>query len=287
MSTPLSLTKAGVYYYIWRVASISQFFGGSIMSEVGLEEPMFNATVVEAELINERHLRLCLKPDAPCAPFHAGQYVVVGLPAAQKDGAPESLVKRTYSIASPPSQREQLEFCIEVLPEGELSSKLPSLKPGDRAHLGSKIAGTFTLEGVPQGANLVLVATGTGIAPFMSFLRSDSTWNENRLITLIHGARNERELDFSRELRELESSRANFRYIPVLSRSAPGWTGRQGRVQRLFEEGPVVLNPERDHVFLCGSPEMVKDLEMRLSAMNYRSHTRRAPGNLHLEKFWQ
>lgn len=240
---------------------------------------------------------LRVRPDAGVPEFVPGQYVALGLPgsaarmagAAPEDApaAGDKLIKRAYSISSSPQQREYLEFYIAVVPTGALTTRLAALQTGDRIFAQAKVTGTFTLEGVGPEHNLVLVSTGTGLAPFMSMVRTDETWSGSRSVTIIHGVRYPQDFAYTDELDALMARQAaRFRYLPIASRAPESWSGRHGRVQRLFEDGSIVLNPEQDRVFLCGNPAMIEDLERELCQRGYTLHSKKSPGNLHVEKYW-
>lgn len=256
---------------------------------------MLNATLIERIEAAPNILILQVKPDAGVPEFLPGQYVALGLPHSAPSltgastvvpGSPtDKLIKRAYSIGSPPEEREYLEFCVAVVESGELTSRIAALKPGDRLFCAAKITGTFTLDGVPEDHSLVFVATGTGVAPFIAMLRSPAVWTAGRKITLIHGVRLGRDLIYDRELKALGEQRPEFRYIPLVSRD-PAFSGEQGRVQRLFNESIVPVEVARDHVFLCGNPAMITEMEEWLKGRGFIEHTRRTPGNLHLEKYW-
>jgi ferredoxin--NADP+ reductase len=85
---------------------------------------------------------------------------------------------------------------------------------------------------------------------------------------------------------ELAAARPNFNYHPVVSREGEVWKGLSGRVQDLFTQGVLKLNPVRDHVFLCGNPQMVDGVESLLIGQGFVKHTKKAAGNIHVEKYW-
>ena len=165
---------------------------------------MLNATVVRRVDVTPELMILSVKPDGGVPEFQPGQYVALGLfgaaerpthfPAEREAHAPDKIIKRAYSIGSSPLTREYLEFYIAVVPDGGLTSRLALVREGDRVFLAPKITGTFTLEHVSAERNLVLVSTGTGLAPFMSMVRTPSTWTPGRRITVVHGVRHTHDL---------------------------------------------------------------------------------------------
>ncbi|RIL08562.1 MAG: hypothetical protein DCC75_08580 [Proteobacteria bacterium] len=255
-----------------------------------------NATLVERKELTPELLQLFIRPDAPPAKFIPGQYVAIGLPgsAPRPPGFPEEeipaepgkMIKLAYSIGSSPDDPSVLEFYLAVLPQGALTSRIVSLKPGDRLFMAPKVTGTFTLEGVPEDHNLMLVSTGTGIAPYISMLRSKNTWTPGRKISIVHGVRYESDLAYKEELSELANSHSSFSYYNIVSRPGAEWRGEKGYVQRYFQEERILLDPGRDHVYLCGNPGMIDQMEEWLLSKGYKEHSRKQPGNLHLERYW-
>jgi ferredoxin--NADP+ reductase len=238
-----------------------------------------DATIVRRIEVTEELIRLFIKPETPLDAFLPGQHVGIG--SAGAASAPLS-----YSISSSPMQTEVIELFLSLGPGAACAAALGSLREGDKVNLVSKARGSLTLAQVPDACDLVLVATGTGVAPYMSMLRTPSTWHPGRRsVTLVHGVRNARDLGYERELAALKAARPDvFTYVPVVSRPDGDWSGIRGRVQEvLFERGAVALEPERDHVFLCGNRAMVEDLRSRLMGMGYTLHTAQGAGNLHVE----
>lgn len=262
-----------------------------------MQSDQFNAEIVSKFKVTEELVILRVKPNFPIQDFQPGQYTTLALPGgalrpqhfpAEKDPPdPTKLVKRVYSIGSSPVMKEYLEFYIAILPQGLLTSRLALLEEGSKVYMAPKITGTFTLQGVPDDHNLVMVATGTGIAPFISMLRTPSVWTPGRKIKLLHGVRHIPDLAYREELLDLASKNPNFKYCATVSRDAPLENEiRKGYVQNFFESGETLLKPEVDHVFMCGNPGMIDDMERLLLSQGYTEHSRKNPGNMHLERYW-
>ncbi|RME57726.1 MAG: ferredoxin--NADP reductase [Candidatus Dadabacteria bacterium] len=255
---------------------------------------MLNATLNYKQEVDENLLIIKVKPDTPI-PFKPGQYIALGLfgSSPRKEGyppdpekvLPDKLIKRSYSIASSPEENTLLEFYIAIVREGIFSPRLAALKEGERLHIGRRAVGTFTLEDVPADAPLLLIATGTGVAPYISMLRYSKTWDRKAPITLLHGVRYPNHLAYHKELQELAKARENFSYYPIVSRGNSEWKGHKGHIQDLFKNGVITPLPEH-HIFLCGNPSMVEDLTKYFTAKGFKVHKKREPGNLHLEKYW-
>lgn len=239
------------------------------------------------------------------ADYESGQYTTLGLPgtaprcpgAAEEEPLkkPERIIKRAYSIVSSPIEKGHLEFYLVLIEDGALTPRLFNLRPGDRLWLSPKITGTFVLSKVPEDANLVFVATGTGVAPYVSMLRTILRPETKRKIALFHGVRNSQDLGYMKEILTMERVSENFTYIPTVSRPKTEivpWHGQTGYVQEIWESR--VLNdrwgfeptPENTHVYLCGSPGMIDSLVDTLGKDGFVEHTRTTPGQIHLERYW-
>jgi ferredoxin/flavodoxin---NADP+ reductase len=211
--------------------------------------------------------------------FEAGQYVSLGLFGSAPRSRlaeperlapePEKLIRRPYSIASSSENRAFLEFYINLVPTGVLTPRLFNIEVGDRISLGSKVAGAFTLKSVPEEANVILIATGTGLAPYVSMLMSSSGLERRGRIALIHGVRQSLDLGYRSVFRTLQTHRHDFTYLPVVSRpqlEASPWMGASGHVQDVWNgdalEQAWGFRPraENTHVLLCGSPEMIESM---------------------------
>ena len=259
-----------------------------------------NATIVARRDLNETVTILHVRPDSgEIVPFVPGQFIQLGLPAEEAPHNPPpvrtKLVKRSYSLASAPHEREAYELCIAFVDQGKLTPKLRRFEVGDRLWHDPIPKGMFTMERVERGRDLVFVATGTGIAPFVSMLRHHG-WNSPRFahFVVVHGARGHTDLAYRDEF--LAASRADRRviYIPVLSREprTSGWTGLRGHVQTALEppcfqsRAGFVLDPASANVFLCGNPAMIDDVRARLATRGFTVDTPKTPGNVHFERYW-
>lgn len=257
---------------------------------------LYNATLIKRVDITENLVIFSVKPDSGVPDFLPGQYVALGLPGSSPrcpGSAPDheevradKIIKRTYSIGSSPQQKEAFEFFLAIVPTGTLTPRLLNLKVGDRLYCAPKVTGKFTLEAVPADAEILMFATGTGIAPFIAMLRTSSTWNVARKIKLVYGARYARDLAYCDELKVLSESNPNFSYHLIASREGADWQGHRGHVQSLISSGVVSVDPAKNHAMLCGNPAMIDDLQKELENKGMKLNSRKEPGNIHLEKYW-
>jgi propane monooxygenase reductase subunit len=180
--------------------------------------------------------------------FFPGQYLDFAIPDSDES--------RSFSMANTPSRDGRLEFIIKILPGGRFSQFLDTqVKQGDRLEVNGPY-GMFTLrEG--RGGDLTFIGGGAGMAPILSVLRSMAERGITRRATYYYGARRRRDLCFEEELRELESSMPNFRYVPALSEPEDdeAWDGEVGLIT------DVVARHESDlsgaDGYICGPPPMV------------------------------
>ena len=257
-----------------------------------------NATLTYREDINPELAIFRVKPDSGVPGFMPGQYAELAFPGAVA-GDSQRVERRSYSIASSPSgalpqEGGELEFYIVRVEGGYFTTPLWNLAVGGRLWCGPKIKGKFTLEEVPRDTDVVMVATGTGLAPFISMLREHTAHPPWKSVALIHGARLQNDLGYRRELNELAKQASWFHYLPTLTREPAdsSWSGHRGRVQHLFQEGHVAsalgrpLSRETTHILLCGNPVMITDLEEYFATLGLKQHKKKDPGNIHVERYW-
>lgn len=264
-----------------------------------------NGTVIDRRDLADDLAVFRVKPDGELFSFRAGQYTVIGLPASapriessdpDEDDIPakNKLIRRAYSIASPSKINEYVEFYVTLVRSGALTPRLWLLRPGDRLWLGPSAKGHFTMDGVPTDKNVVLIGTGTGLAPYISMIEDHHRCNLGRKFILVHGARYVRELGYRDELEALNRDCSTLVYLPTVSRpdAQDEWRGHVGRVQSVFSDGTIeaalgeTLSPDTTHVFLSGNPEMVEHVQGMLLERSYVLHSTRSPGTLHIERYW-
>jgi len=246
---------------------------------------------------------LRIKPDEwEFGDYKAGQFVALGLPGKagrcpeateeHTPSDPEKIIRRAYSIASSSTQ-SHLEFYITLVHSGALTPRIFNLKNGDRIMMGKKATGMFTLDEIAPDQNIALIATGTGLAPYMSMLRSNALKRTGRIL-VIHGAANSWDLGYSSELELLQSMFENFTYHPTITepdKEPAGWPGDTRFIEEIWKGGVAEkawgFKPATDntHVFLCGNPNMVKGMTALLEEEGFAPHSRKEPGQIHSEVF--
>lgn len=228
--------------------------------------------------------------------FKAGQFLhLAGFPNGIADDADDETrekqrVNRPYSVASP--HGEKLEFFIVRVDDGELTPHLWKLDVGDDIEVSEKAAGRFTLEKTPDAENLWLIATGTGLAPYIAMLRTDEPWERFKKIVVVHGVRHASDLAYTEELKQLEKERGDaFRMIQALTRESAEGT-LKGRIPTLVDDGSLeeaagcTMSQEGSSVLLCGNPAMLDSMEEVLGKRSMIRHRSKAPGQIVLERYW-
>lgn len=251
-----------------------------------------NAVVQSAEVTEDRiTLRVGLANGEPVPATRSGQTVVLGLPLSHRRtkhardplhrSEPGSVVRRRYTITSPPRERSALEVTVKLRPEGVLSPRLLTLREGDRLWMGTRYGATSLVETFAND-DVVLVGTGVGVAHFMAYLRGDLQCGGTRRVVLLHGGTRSSDLWFRDELEALARRCANFTYVPTLVRpqdEATAWSGRTGPIEDLWGTGVVTSlwgaapRPDRVHVSMCATPALVD----RMSALLERDGFRPGP----------
>ena len=203
--------------------------------------------------------------------FKAGQFTMINV---------EDTPKRAYSFTSGPGD-EFIEFYSIKVPDGALTSKLQKIQVGDFVTVSDKATGSLLVENLNEGSDLWLLATGTGIAPFISMLCDPKTYDRFKNIHVLWSVREKEELDaFDEWLNAI-----GIDYIPIVTRDKR-WEGETRRITTLLESGNVIpkLNPETDKVMLCGNMDFNKEVKYLLEQRDYTEGSNRKNGSFVLEK---
>ncbi len=221
--------------------------------------------------------------------FSNGHFTMIGL---RVDGKP---LLRAYSIVSP-NYADHLEFLSIKVPDGPLTSRLQHIQVGDSIIVGRKPTGTLLIDYLLPGKRLYLLATGTGLAPFLSVIRDPETYERYEQVVLIHGVRQVKELAYREYLSDTlthdeflgEMVQQKLLYYPTVTREP---FVHQGRIPQLLAEGQVakdlgipMLNPAEDRIMICGSPEMLRDLKALAEKLGFEEGNTSRPGAFVIER---
>jgi ferredoxin--NADP+ reductase len=225
-----------------------------------------------------------LRIEAEVEPFQPGQFLNLSLEGAAEED------RRSYSIASPPGG--PLEFLVTQVAGGKLTPRLLGLEVGDALLVERKPQGFFTLRWVPPARDLFLVATGTGLGPFLAILKSEEVWQRFERVVVVHGVRDASHFAHRDDLEALARAHAGLSLVGLVSREIPPAGALTGRVTTALADGTLeraaglAIDPAHAHVMLCGNPQMIEDMMALLAERGLRKHRVRNPGHVTIEKYW-
>lgn len=221
--------------------------------------------------------------------FSNGHFAMIGLRVDDKP------LLRAYSIASA-NYEDHLEFLSIKVEGGPLTSRLQHIKAGDGILVGRKPTGTLVVDYLLPGKRLYMLATGTGLAPFMSIVRDPTTYEKFERLILVHGVRSVDELAYHDLLAENLPSHEflgdivsnQLRYYPTVTRQK---YRNMGRIPDLIESGKLfadlrapALDPALDRVMICGSPAMLRDITKLLERRDFKEGNTSTPGDFVIER---
>jgi ferredoxin--NADP+ reductase len=221
--------------------------------------------------------------------FQNGQFAMIGL---EVEGRP---LLRAYSMASA-NHEEELEFFSIKVADGPLTSKLQKIREGDEILVGRKATGTLITDNLIPGKRLLLLSTGTGLAPFASLIKDPDVYERFETIVLVHGCRQVSELAYGEEL--VAKLRDDELFGPLLSEKLlyyPTVTREpfrnRGRItdlissEQLFNDiHQAPLNIETDRIMMCGSPGMLDELKQMFESGGFLEGSHNTPGHFVIEK---
>jgi len=247
------------------------------------------ATVIENRKLTERHFALIFKADM--LPFQAGQFARLQVEVENENGELEKFAN-PYSLINTPDE-EYAEVYFDVVPNGKVSNGLAALQAGDTLEIAQPCVGFFVLSQVPNDVkNLWMLATGTGIGPYLSMLKTGEAWQRFDKIILVHAVPHVDELCYSDTIQSFaEQHPDKFQFIPVVSREKHH-TGLSGRIPALIEDGSLEdfaglrIRKENSHIMLCGNSGMLKDSKEILKARGLDRHLNHKPGHVSAEQYF-
>jgi len=199
-------------------------------------------------------------------------------------------VARPYSLVNNPGD-ELLEVYFNIVPEGPLSPKLAELEVGDDIFVSDRANGFLTVEEVPGCNHLWLLATGTGVGPFLSILNSDNAWQRFDKIVLGYSVRDLSELSYREQISRIEDKRAEkFIFVPFITREEVAGAMKK-RIPLSIEDGTlekrtgITINGIDSHIMMCGNSAMISSVSECLTKRGLRKHRRREPGHMTTEKY--
>ena len=216
--------------------------------------------------------------------FKPGQFVRIAL---ELDG---EIVARPYSLVNSPTERE-FEIFFNIVPGGPLTPRLAALQQGDVIKVAEKPYGFLTLDEVPAAKHLWMIATGTGVGPFISILKSGDAWQRFEKVVLVYSVRTAQELAYQDAIAEAgRQYHQQLSFIPLVTRDQ-----LEGAINKrvtdaivsgeLEQQAGIDMSPEDSHVMMCGNSAMIADVMELLKSRNMRKHQRREPGHITTEKY--
>ncbi|MFI4938655.1 MAG: ferredoxin--NADP reductase [Candidatus Berkiellales bacterium] len=245
---------------------------------------------VQAKVVSQKQWSsrlFSLFVEATIAPFIAGQFIQV---AMDQNGP-----FRPYSLVNAPFD-PILEFYFTLLPPGVLTPQLSQLSMGSLLWVANHAAGKFTLHEIPAAKTLWLFATGSGLGPFLSMLKTAEPWQRFTNIVLVHSVRAANELSHQPLIKEWQAQHpTQFHWFPIVTQEASLINSHvlSERITTLLQSGKLErlaqleLNPTTSQVMLCGSPSMVADVCETLQKRNLVIHRPRQIGHITVENYWK
>lgn len=223
--------------------------------------------------------------------FVPGRYARLGLPVAEGE-----TVWRPFSMVSA-AHDDFLEFLVVLVEGGPFSERLAKLKVGDPVLVEKPDFGFLTLDQLAPGETLWMLASGSGLGPFLSILRDSKPWNSFRHLVLVHSVRTAADLAYRQDILAMRDAHAatgvgaDLRYFPVVTRERMRGA-LAARIPALIEDGRLesatglALTVDGARVMVCGNPDLAQDMRHLLSARGFATSRRGVPGQMAFEKYW-
>lgn len=224
--------------------------------------------------------------------FTAGQFARLGL---EIDG---ELVSRAYSITSAVTE-DELEYYAIIVPGGKFTTRLDAMRPGDPVWVEKLSYGFMTADRFTDGSQLWMLATGTGLGPYLSILQQQDVWEKFEQLVVVHGVRHREELAYADKLQALgaqavaQGLRARLHYLRTVTRDPAGDQGLlAGRITSLLRAGALeqatglAIDAQQSRLMACGNPEMVTEVREILRERGMTPLRRTGGGQFVTEDYW-
>ena len=241
-----------------------------------------NGKVIKKIQWNER--LFSLRIEVEFGDFLPGQFVRVAL------DIDDERVARPYSLVSSPSD-DYIEIYFNIVPEGPLTPELAMLDEGDEIFVSDRVSGFLTIEEIPECRYLWMLATGTGVGPFLSILKNQAAWQRFEKVVLGYSVRDSSELAYRESIEAIQAVHADqLVFTPFVTREKVT-DAMQSRIPVCIEDGSfeartgIMISEHDSHVMMCGNSAMISDVSVVLEKRGLRKHRRREPGHLTTEKY--
>ena len=237
--------------------------------------------IIEKKQWNKRLFSLRIQCDFEN--FESGQFVRVALDI---DG---ERVARPYSLVNTPDD-DYLEIYFNIVAEGPLTPKLAELEEGDEIFITDRANGFLTVTELPECKNLWMLATGTGIGPFLSILKGEKVWQRFEKVVLGYSVRDLSELSYQEQIAAIEKQHGEqFSFVPFVTREKVDGAMNQRITTSIedtsFENRVGITIDEDSHIMMCGNSAMISSVTEVLEKRGLRKHRRREPGHITTEKY--
>ncbi|PWQ98812.1 ferredoxin--NADP reductase [Leucothrix arctica] len=226
-----------------------------------------------------------LKLSVELGPSKAGQFIRLKLKVG------DEYIAKPYSLVNPPNEK-YAEVLYNTVKDGVMSHALSTLKSGDMIEISQPAVGFFVIEEVPDCKHLWMMATGTGLGPYLSILQAPRVWERFEKIVLVHAVSYENNLAYEPLIQQLSDQHPEqLSYIRIVSQEKTS-DALQGRIPALIvsceleEKAGVTISTENSQVMLCGNQHMIADTRALLKERGLKKHLRRSPGHITTEQYF-
>lgn len=237
--------------------------------------------IIEKKGWNDRLFSLRIECDFDT--FESGQFVRIALDI---DG---ERVARPYSLVNTPDE-DVLEIYFNIVDEGPLTPRLAELESGDEIFVSERANGFLTVSEIPQCLNLWMLATGTGVGPFLSILNNKDVWQRFEKVVLAYSVRDLSELSYQQQVAEIQQQWPDrFSFVPFVTREKVEGIIHQ-RITDSIEDGSLektagIAIDADSHIMMCGNSAMISAVTELLEKRGLKKHRRREPGHITTEKY--